>query len=182
MICFIDFETTGIDIFRDEPIDFGAVLVDNDLKPIKEFSSKIALQKNVYFTKRAFNIHNITEEDLIEAPSQKQVLDNFFEEFGTNYRLGGWNISFDVSFLRKMCNKNGMMVNFNKINHRHIDTQTLGFLINELNLIAESNNSLNDWINYFGYNRMQNHSAIDDAKLTYKVYKELVALIKGKLK
>ena len=125
MICFIDFETTGIDVFRDEPIEFGAVLVDNEMKIINEFSSKISTNKNVYLTKRAFNIHNISIKDLNNAPKPKEVISNFFNEFRTDYRLSGWNINFDVSFLRKLCHKNGMMVMYNKINHRHIDIQLL---------------------------------------------------------
>lgn len=182
MICFIDFETTGIDVFRDEPIEFGAVLVDPDFKIINELSSKIALKKSVYLTKRAYNIHNISIEELKGSPSQSDVIDKFFNEFGTDFRLSGWNTSFDISFLRKICHRNGMMVKYNKINHRHIDTQSLGFLAVELGLVKQSQNSLNDWVNYFGFIRSENHSALEDAKLTFEVYKELLYLFRSKIK
>lgn len=182
MICFIDFETTGIDVFRDEPMEFGAVLVDYNFKIKKEFSSKISVNKNVYLTKRAFNIHNISIEELGQFPNQKEVINMFFSEFGTNFRLGGWNINFDVSFLRKICHKNGMMVSYNKINYRHIDTQSLGFLAVELGLVDNSIISLNDWVNYFGFSRRNNHSALEDAKLTFEIYKELLKLFKKRLK
>lgn len=182
MICFIDFETTGIDVFRDEPIEFGAVLVDYNLKIKNEFSSKISINKRVYLTKRALNIHNISLEDLDKSPSQKEVINKFFNEFGTDFRLGGWNTSFDVSFLRKICHKNGMMVKYNKINHRHIDIQSLGFLAIELGLVEYGKNSLNDWVNYFGLIRSNNHSAVEDAKLTFHVYEKLLNLFKTRLK
>jgi DNA polymerase III epsilon subunit-like protein len=182
MICFIDFETTGIDVFRDEPIEFGAILVDSNLEIKNKFTSKISVNKSVYLTKRAFNIHNISIEDLDNSPTQKEVINMFFNEFGTDYRLGGWNISFDVSFLRKICHKNGLMVKYNKINHRHIDTQSLGFLAAELGLIEKNNNSLNDWVHYFGFNRSQNHSAVEDAKLTFEVYKKLLTLFRTHIK
>jgi|SRR5690554_5542348 len=178
MICFIDFETTGIDVFRDEPIEFGAVLVDSKMKIINEFSSKVSINKSVYLTKRAFNIHNISIEKLYDAPNPKEVMNRFFYQFGTDYRLSGWNISFDVSFMRKLCHKNGMMVKYNKINHRHIDIQSLCYLAVELELIKQNNNSLNDWINYFGLKRSRNHSAIEDAKLTFEVYKKLLDLFR----
>ena len=181
MICFIDFETTGIDIFRDEPIEFGAVLVDYELKVIKEFSSKISIKKSVYLTKRAYNIHNISIEELNNAPTPKEVTNGFFNEFGTDFRLSGWNISFDVSFLRKLCHKNGMMVKYNKINHRHIDIQSLCFLANELNVVENENTSLTDWVNFFGFKRSNNHSAAEDAKLTLKVYKELLNLFRERI-
>lgn len=182
MICFIDFETTGIDVFRDEPIDFGAVLVDFNLTIKNEFSSKILINKSVYLTKRAFNIHNISNEDLEKSPHQKEVINNFFNQFGTDFRLAGWNTSFDVSFLRKICHKNGMMVKYNKINHRHIDTQSLGFLAVELGLVEHGKNSLNDWVSYFGFTRSDRHSAVEDAKLTLQVYKELLSMFKSSLK
>lgn len=181
MICFIDFETTGIDVFRDEPIEFGAFLVDLDLNVKKEFSSKIYLRNSVYLTKRAFKIHNISVETLNKAPNQKEVLINFFNEFGTDYRFGGWNINFDVSFLRKMCHKNGMIVRYNKINHRHIDIQSLAFLAVELGFVKQGIDSLNDWVNYFGLKRMSNHSALEDAKLTFQIYKELLNIFRVRL-
>ncbi len=182
MICFIDFETTGIDVFRDEPIDFGAVLVDFDWTIIKEFSSTISINKSVYLTKKSFNIHNISKEILEKSPNQKEVISKFFNQFGTDFRLGGWNTSFDVSFLRKICHKNGMMVQYNRINHRHIDAQSLGFLACELGLVKSGISSLNDWINYFGLIRSNNHSAIEDAKLTFQVYIELLNLFKSSIK
>lgn len=181
MICFIDFETTGIDVFRDEPIEFGAILVDFDLNVKNEFSSKIYLRDSVYLTKRAYKIHNISAEALNNAPNQKEVLIDFFNDFGTDYRLGGWNINFDVSFLRKMCHKNGMMVRYNKINHRHIDVQSLAFLAVELGLVKRDTDSLSDWVDFFGLKRMSNHSALEDAKLTFQVYKELLNIFRVKL-
>ncbi len=182
MICFIDFETTGVDVFRDEPIEFGAVLVDYDLNVKKEFSSKIYLRNSVYLTKRAFKVHNISVETLTSAPNQKEVLINFFNDFGIQYRLGGWNINFDVSFLRKMCHKNGMMVRYNKINHRHIDVQSIAFLAVELGLVKQDIDSLSDWVDYLGLKRMSNHSALEDAKLSFLVYKELLRIFTTNLK
>ena len=181
MICFIDFETTGIDVFRDEPIEFGAILVDSNLDIKKEFLSKISVRKSVYLTKRAFNIHNISIGDLDNVPTQHDVINRFFNEFGTDYRLSGWNTNFDVSFLRKMCYKNGMMIKYNKINYRHIDIQSLAFLAVKLGLVKQSENSLDDWVNYFGLKRKINHSALEDAKLTLQIYKELLGIFRANL-
>ena len=41
-ICFIDFETTGIDFFKDQPLELGALLVNKDLEIIEKFHSLIA--------------------------------------------------------------------------------------------------------------------------------------------
>lgn len=182
MICFVDFETTGIDIFRDEPIEIGAVLVDENLTIKKEYSSKIAINKSVYLTKRAFKIHNISSEEASQSRLPKEVMVDFFQSLGTDYRFGGWNINFDVSFFRKLCHKSGLMVKYNKINHRHLDIQTIGFLTNQLGLLPTNQNSLSDWIQYFGLKRGSYHSALEDSKLTLEVYKSLLSILKVQIK
>ena len=178
-ICFIDFETTGIDVFRDEPIEFGAVLVNENLEVLNKFCSKIKINKSVYLKKSAFNIHNIELSDLSNAPNQKEVLMGFYDSFGTDYRLAGWNISFDVTIFRRMCNKNAKMIDYNKINHRHIDVQSLNFLANQLSLFPKQLNSLSDVSNFYSLTRSKNHSALEDALLTLEVYKKLFFLFKS---
>ena len=41
LLCFIDFETTGINVFEDEPIEFGAVLTNERLEVVDSFCSRI---------------------------------------------------------------------------------------------------------------------------------------------
>lgn len=181
MICFIDFETTGVNVFRDEPIEFGAILCNNNLEVINRFESRIQLGSKAYLKKSAFNIHKIKSEDLENSPDAKKVLSDFFVLFGTNYRFAGWNINFDVSFFRKLCNRNGMMVTFNKINHRHIDVQSISHLATQVGILPDKLNSLSDVTNYLGLIRHDRHSAIEDAFLTMEVYKTLVTSFKTNL-
>lgn len=180
-ICFIDFETSGVDVFRDEPIEIGAILIDDHFNVIKKFSSRIKVERNVYLKQSAYKIHNISQLDLLNAPTQKEVLNNYFELFGIEYRFAGWNINFDVSFFRKLCSKNGFMVKYNKINHRHLDIQSINFLANQLNLFPKKLNSLSELLNYFDIYRNQEHSAEQDALLTLEVYKKLMILFKSNL-
>ena len=182
MFCFIDFETTGVDIFRDEPIEFGAILCDKDLKIIRQFSSLISLEKKINIKKAAFAIHKINSNDLLSSPKSKAVLDNFFNEFGVDYRFVGWNINFDVSFFRKLCHKNGMMIRYNKINHRHIDVQSICFLANKLKLFPMQLSCLSQVAEYFKIERSEKHSALEDAIITFKVYSNLLTLFKSRLK
>jgi DNA polymerase III subunit epsilon len=181
-ICFIDFETSGIDVFRDEPIEIGAILINAEFEVVKEFHSFINPQRKYHTRKSAFEIHNLSIEKLSNEPGQKDVLSRFFDSFGSDYRFGGWNISFDVSFFRKMCNRNGMMVNYNKINHRHLDIQSICFLANQLKLFPIELNSLTQIANYFNIERNQKHSALEDAIITMLVYKNLLELFKVKLR
>jgi DNA polymerase III subunit epsilon len=181
-ICFIDFETSGINVFRDEPMEIGAILVNDDFTIVSEFHSYIKPSKKYYIRKTAFDIHNISFTNLLNEPEQKEVLNTFFDSFGTDYRFGGWNISFDVSFFRKMCSKNGMMVKYNKINHHHLDVQSINILANQLKLFPAELSSLSQIADHFNIKRKIKHSAIEDAIITMKVYKELLNLFEVKLK
>ena len=181
-ICFIDFETSGIDVFRDAPLQFGAVLINSDFKIINTYNTYINNEKKIRINKSAFKIHDIVSDSLVNAPTQKEVLEDFFDKFGTNFRFGGWNINFDVSFFRRMCNQNGMMVTYKKINHRHIDVQSLNFLANELGLFPQKLNSLSDIANFFEFKRSTKHIAYEYALLTSKVFETLFNFYKMKIK
>lgn len=182
MICFIDFETTGINVFRDEPIEFAAVLVDSELRIVTQFQSRIKPEKKLFFKKSASAIHNLTADDLIEAPTQRQVLEKFFSEVGTDFRFAGWNITFDVTFMRRLCNRNGFMSYYNKINHRHLDIQTMNYLANVMQLYGTPCSSLSDVVNYFGLSRNKNHLALEDTLLTFRVFVALQELFKSQRK
>lgn len=180
-ICFIDFETSGIDIFKDEPIQMGAILVNSNLEIQNEFFSYIQLDNTQNISESAMKTHNISIQDLSSKPSGKEVLDKFFEELGTDYRLAGWNINFDVSFFKKLCFQNNRMETFNLINYRHIDIQTICQWGVQLNLLPDSIQSLNQLVNFFGLKRGHFHNALEDAKLTYSIYLNLLKLFQENL-
>jgi len=175
-ICFIDFETTGINVFHDKPIQLGAILVDKNLKIIKKFSSDIRIPNNFKISESAKKIHGKTNKDLENAPSTKDLLSNFFSTIGTNYRFAGWNINFDVAFMRKLCNDNNFMEEYNLINHRHIDVQSIAFYLKNKNLINQDLNSLSDYANLLDIKRNNNHYALEDANICLEVYKYIISL------
>jgi DNA polymerase III subunit epsilon len=169
-VCFIDFETTGVDVLTDQPIEFGAVLVDKHGVIEKKLQSRIMLENISSFNKEAVKIHGIKYESLKHSPTQKQVLSFFFEEFGYNYCFGAWNANFDVSFFKKMCHENRMSENFNKIHYRHLDVQSVAKLSKSLGIIDKNIKSLSDCAEYFNISRSSNHNALEDALICCKVY------------
>ncbi|MEX1013574.1 MAG: 3'-5' exonuclease [Candidatus Paceibacterota bacterium] len=175
-ICVIDFETTGIDVFKDNPIEIGCIIINNDGKKLNNFHSYIRPKNKRKFSARAKNIHGINDFDLINAPTQDEVLETFFKLVGTDFRFAGWNIGFDVSFFRRMCHVNDRMKLFNAINHRHIDIQSIVYYLVQLELFPKELKSLEDLIVHFGMKRNKKHSAIEDAELTAKVYGRLISI------
>ncbi|WBO83649.1 3'-5' exonuclease [Hymenobacter yonginensis] len=178
-ICFIDFETTGIDIYKDEPIEIGALVVDGELNIINKFYSRISLPNNAIIDNSAFDIHGIKYSDLYESPSQENVINLFFESMGTDYCFASWNISFDVGFFKKICYYNNMIDTFNKINYRHIDVQSISQVANRLNIFNKEVNSLSECVNYFSLKRKKYHNAYEDALLCKEVYENIINKIQA---
>ena len=178
-ICFIDFETTGSNLFEDDPIQIGAFLVDWSNSKEVEFESNIRPSKNAVNTQKAFQIHHIDIFELKEEPTAKEVLSRFFKKIGTNYCFAGWNISFDVPFFRKICYENNFQKEFNLINYRHIDVQSICKTLNYLGIVEKNLNSLTDFSNHFGIPRSKKHRALEDAIITYHVFCKALQMLEG---
>ncbi|GAB3636408.1 hypothetical protein GCM10027422_19980 [Hymenobacter arcticus] len=176
-ICFIDFETTGINIYSDEPIEVGAIVVNNELIIENKFYSRFQLPEGKFISEESFHIHGISHKDLIKSPSRRHVIQNFFELLGHEFCFASWNISFDVGFFKKICYENGMIDDFNKVNYRHIDVQTISQVASRLGKFNTQVSSLSDCVNYFGLQRSTHHNAYQDAELCFAVYKKLLLLI-----
>lgn len=173
-ICFLDFETTGIDLINDFPIEIGAILVDGNLNFIKEFHSLIKPNYAFKIKESALKIHNISEQVINESPTEAEVLNLMFKSLGTNYRLAAWNMSFDVSFFKALCYRNDYQECLNKLNYRHLDVQTINFIAKEIGCIPNDINSLSDLTNYMGLSRSKFHNAKEDVKLLIEVYRFLI--------
>ena len=175
MICFLDFETTGIDVFKDFPIEIGAILVNDKLEINEEFHSIINPNRKRKFKASATKIHGIKSvEELDMYPKSDEVINSFFDKMGTNYCFCSWNISFDVTFFRRLCHQNNIMRKYNQINYRHIDLQSIMFYYNKINNTGIYKNSLDNSCNYFGIKRSTEHNAKEDVKLLLEVYRRIL--------
>lgn len=182
IICFIDFETTGTNLFSDHPLQIGAILLNSNLKKNKTFCSLIRTPVGQRSTESAYKIHGIPFSDLVNAPTAELVLENFYNMFGTNYCFAGWNISFDVPFFKKLSYENGFQVQYDQINYRHIDVQSICATLRTLGLVNQNLYSLTDFVEYFKLSRKKKHDALEDATLTMKVYQKAVELIESLIK
>jgi len=175
-LCFLDFETTGINVFYDQPLQIGAVLVDSDLNIITEFTSFINPIIKVDISETAANIHGINYEMLEHEPTPKEVLKSYFNHVGTDYAFAAWNIGFDGTLIRKMCHENDFMNEYNKVNYRHVEVQTIAAFSRKIGKLPEDVKSLDNVSKYFGIIRSSFHNALEDAKILLHVYKSLLNL------
>ena len=98
----LDFETTGLDFTKDEPIQIGIVEIDPTGKIINEFSSLLKPTKDINELKTiVWFITGISVDDIANAPTPQDILPNIKQFFTENTVLIGHNIKFDLEFLHK---------------------------------------------------------------------------------
>ena len=98
----LDFETTGLDFEKDEPIQIGIVEIDHTGKIIKEFSSLLKPNRDLNELKTIVGfITGLNVEGLAAAPTPAEVEPQIQEFFGEKTVLIGHNIAFDEQFLQK---------------------------------------------------------------------------------
>lgn len=107
MLLVIDTETTGLDPAKHACIELGAVLLDRHLKIVKEFSQIITPRAGAEISPQAMEINKITDEELSKGKTHQAATKDFnriffSENIGPIPKLAGWNVGFDVSFLKSL--------------------------------------------------------------------------------
>ena len=97
-----DFETTGLDTKKDEPIQLGIVQFDHTFQIIDTFQSLIQPKKTIKELKEIVRfVTGFQLEDLETAPSMEDILPEIQKYFLTNTVVIGHNIWFDLAMLNK---------------------------------------------------------------------------------
>ena len=97
---WLDFETTGLDVTKDEPIQIGLVELDCDGKVIDSFQSLIKPNKKTDELKHIVGfITGLSISDLENAPRREAVLPQIEKFFGENTVVVWHNVGFDMDFL-----------------------------------------------------------------------------------
>ena len=98
----LDFETTGLDLQNDEPIQIGIVECDAQGNFIAGFQSLIRTSKPTKELKAIVGyITGISADALQDAPTPAELEPELQQFFWSNTILVGHNIAFDIHFLKK---------------------------------------------------------------------------------
>ncbi len=97
----LDFETTGLDPNKDEPIQIGIVQIDAYGNITKTYQSLIKPEKEIDELKHIVSfITGLSIEDLHTAPTRQTIYEDIKEFFNENTIIIGHNIKFDLEFLK----------------------------------------------------------------------------------
>ena len=164
-----DTETTGFSCYKDRIIEIGAVLFENG-KPVKSFGTLINAGKPVPLS--ASRVNNITNDMLIDAPSEKVVYTKFVEfledAINGDTILCAHNASFDMRFLSATFERLSIGSSI-----RFVDT---------LSLCKKCVSSVDNYkqptmANYFGIEQKDAHRAESDALVCGKIMVELLKMM-----
>ena len=90
----LDFETTGLQVKTDRIIEVAAILFENG-EPTKRFTSLV--KPGIPIPTLIENITGITNKMVEDAPSEKDIIDDFFK-FISNYKFYFFKQSHWASF------------------------------------------------------------------------------------
>ena len=170
-LAFIDIETTGINILDNEIIEIGCVLTTPKFKIIEEFEIKIK-PKNIYTAnKTSLKITHYNEEDWQSASDLADAIEILLVKT-KDCIMVGQNVAFDVSFLEYNFARLGLS---NMMHYHKLDTISIAWA--KFNKKRDFEHfSLREMCKYFGIKNENPHSALSDARATFKLYKKLMSL------
>ncbi len=158
-IIFFDLETTGVDIMSDRIVELSLIKVyPNGTEEVK--SRRLNPERPI--PAEATKVHGITDEDVKDAPTFKQVAKDLARIF-EGCDVAGFNSNrFDIPLLEEEFLRAGVDFDFSK--RRFIDVQTIFHKMEQRTLIAA-------YKFYCGKDLTDAHSAEADTRATYEVLK-----------
>ena len=97
----IDFETTGLDMKKDSPIQIGIVELNAQGEIIDQFESLIRPDKNIKELKNIVSfLTQIKTAELVFAPTILEIAEKIQHFFTPETIIIGHNVNFDLAFLK----------------------------------------------------------------------------------
>lgn len=170
---YLDLETTGFSRDWDYIIEIAGVLIRDD-GSIDQFHQYIKPGKKI--PAQVVELTGITNEQVMNCPSEKRVLQDFVEWVCINKptQIVGHNCkAFDLGFIRTRCGKYG--INWKEDGIEIIDTLQLARELNKSGKIKTANCKQPTLAAYFDV-CYSAHSAIQDVKALALIYKKMKEL------
>ena len=158
-IVFFDLETTGTNVLKDRIVEISYIKV---MPSGEEIERTLRINPGMPIPPESTAIHHITDEDVKDCPTFKQVAKDLAQVF-LGCDIAGFNSNrFDVPLLVQEFSYAG--VNIDLARHKFIDVQNIFHKMEQRTLIAA-------YKFYCGKDLTEAHSANADTRATYEVLK-----------
>lgn len=172
----LDLELSGTEPGWHEIIQVGAALYDKEWNLISTYISNVYPENRESFSLSSQKVHQLTLEELEDAPMLYEVLDDFEEWIAANLKnnsfrsikICGQSVMYDVVFLKTAYRQEKKEWPFSNM---LLDLHNIAYYLFEVltkNGIRTPNSlSLNAIADFFGFSREGNeHNALEDALIT----------------
>lgn len=168
-LIFFDIESTGLNTIKDRIVEISVLKVHPDGK--EEIKTQ-RINPEMPIPQESSKIHGITDEDVKDKPTFKQVaksLANFME----GCDIAGFNsVAFDIPILEEEFIRAEVDYDFRK--RKHVDIQTIFHKMEPRTLVAA--------YRFYCDKELENaHSAQGDTIATYEVFKAQLHKYQGKI-
>ena len=158
-LIFFDLETTGVNAAKDKIVEISYIKVYPNGK---EESNTIRINPGRHIPEEATSVHHITDDDVKNCPSFKDVAKELSRVF-EGCDIAGFNSNrFDLPLLVEEFLAAGVNIDMTK--RKFIDVQTIFHKMEQRTLVAA-------YKFYCGKNLEDAHSADADTRATYEVLK-----------
>lgn len=161
-----DIETTGLGVQHERITEIGAVrMIGGELKDT--FSTFVNPEKHI--PERITELTGIDDSMVSDAPTEYEAVKSFLEYCGENAVVVAHNASFDTSFIKAACERNGLSYNLT-----HIDTLAISRgLYPQL-----AKHKLDTVAKHLKLGSFNHHRACDDAMMLAKIFQQMLIKMK----
>ena len=158
-LVFFDLETTGLNITSDKIVEISYIKV---FPNGTEESKTLRVNPGMHIPEQATAVHHITDDDVKDCPTFKQVARSLASVFEGSDVAGFNSNRFDIPMLQEEFLNAGVDFDFSK--RKFVDVQTIFHKMEQRNLVAA-------YKFYCGKDLEGAHSADADTRATYEVLK-----------
>lgn len=179
-ILWFDVETTGLNNYKNDIIQL-ACLVEKEGKIVEEKEFRMRPFDLNAVEQEALNVNGRTLEEIKAWPDPKQAFRELISFLGNHvskydradkFYPAGFNVNFDVGFLKNFFKKNGDNYFGSWFNYKYIDPLQLVFVLEYCGECRFPNNRLGTLCQELGI-EIKAHDAMSDIKATYELMKKL---------
>jgi CRISPR-associated protein Cas2 len=154
---FVDIETTGLDVEKDNIIEIGAIKISGEQQSTFHRLIKI----NTQLQEKIKTLTGISDDMLKEGTPLESSLNDFIT-FIHGTVLVGYNITFDFKFIDRDLRK----ISPGRIQNKKLDLMREAKKRNSF----QNNYKFETTLKEFGINKKIPHRAVEDARLIYELY------------
>ena len=159
-LVFLDIETTGLDVDRDQIIEIGAVKVTDD----QEIEFHRVIHADVRVPDGVRSLTGITDDMLQNGVDLKRSIHEL-KAFIQDVTLVGYNIAFDIRFLNRAFEK----CLLEPVHNRTLELMSEAKKRNSF----QANYKFETTLKEYGIDQRVPHRALEDAKLMYRLYRQM---------